>query len=567
MQEKIWEYRNKQLKNEDILALSKRLSLPYVVTTLLMNRGLFTDSQINAYRKKSLDSVYSPFCFCDMENATERIISAISAKEKIIIYGDYDVDGITSTSALYLFLKSQNADVDYYIPDRFTEGYGLNIMAINRLSKQGYSLMITVDCGITSVGEISFAKTQGLDVIVTDHHTPKEEIPKALAVLNPKVEDSGYPFSGLAGVGVTFKLILGLAKALGLSTKDVFFKYVDLAALGTIADVVPLMDENRVIVDKGIAAIENTNNIGIKALLRASGIADRAKDTTSIAFSLAPRLNVAGRLENAKLSVELLTCTDEQKAQEIAEHLCDLNHKRQQIEQEIYLEALEMLKTQPVDQYVYVLSGKNWHHGVIGIVASRLAEKLYRPVIMISCENGKGKASCRSIEEFNLFDALTACEDTLTAFGGHSQAAGLSIEENKIDEFRKQINEYAKKELEGLTLSPKVKIDCELSPSALTLGGAKTLESFEPYGAGNELPVFSASNLKVTAISAIGADKKHLRMSLSANGGYFLAVGFNMAEYTEKIATGDIVKIAFNMSVNTYQGNENLQLILKDIKK
>ena len=567
MLEKIWEYRNKQLKNEDIYALSKKLGLSFVMTVILMNRGLISEDEIGAYKKKSLEEIHSPFLFPDMEKATARIIAAIEKKEKIVIYGDYDVDGITSTSILYLFLKSQGADISYYIPDRFTEGYGINIMAVNRLAKSGVRLMISVDCGITSVGEVEFAKTQGMDVIITDHHTPKEDIPKAVAVLNPKVTDCGYPFLHLAGVGVAFKLVLGLCKKLCMNTRDVFFKYVDLASLGTIADSVLLLGENRVIADKGISALQNTNNSGIKALIKVSGIEDRTIASTSVAYALAPRLNVSGRLENASLSVELLTSDNFGEALKIAEYLTELNYKRQQIEQEIYQDALSMIEDYPKDNIVYVLKGQNWHHGVCGIVASKLCEKLYRPVILISCENGVGKASCRSIEEFNLFDALTDSEELLTTFGGHAQAAGLTICEENSCEFTKRINKYAKAHIGEVKLMPKIKIDCDLEPTSLTLSAAKTLMALEPFGIGNENPTFSARRLKVVAISSMGADKKHLRMRLSGGNSIFNAVGFSMADFCNEIAVGDYVDIAFNMGVNTYQGTESLQLILKDIKK
>lgn len=566
MQEKIWEYRNKQLKKEDITAFAKRHKLPAAIAVILMNRGI-CDGDVAAYMKKSLESVHNPFLLNDMEQAVDRILKAVSEKEKIVIYGDYDVDGITSTATVYKFLKSLGADVDYYIPDRFTEGYGINIMAVNKLARAGAKLMITVDCGITAVGEVAFAKTQGLDVVITDHHTCKDELPKAAAVVNPKRQDNTYPFEGLAGVGVAFKLVLALAVRLGINTKSVFLEYVDLTAIGTIADVVPLCDENRIIVDKGIKAIENTKNSGIRAILKAAGVLGKSLDSTTLAFSVAPRLNVAGRLENAKIAVELLTCDDDEKALEIAEYLNETNQKRQGIEQKIFEEALGQAGSFEKEQLVYVLNHEGWHHGVIGIVASRICERLYRPCILISCENGKGKGSGRSVEEMNLFDALSDSEELLTAFGGHSQAAGLSIDEDKIDEFREKINAYAKKNLEGLTLIPKIRIDCNLSGASLTLEAARMLSVLEPFGAANENPVFSACGLRIISVNQMGAEGKHLRLRLTDGASAFNAVGFGMGQYADELNVGETVNVAFTMNINVYQGTENLQLLLKDIKK
>jgi len=566
MREKIWNYKNKAFSKEEIEAFSASCGISPAMAVILMNRGIKTEKAFVSYMRKSLEDIHNPFMLDDMEQAADRIITALNQKEKIVIYGDYDVDGITATSVVYEFLKSQGADVSYYIPDRFSEGYGINVLAINKIARSGAKLMITVDCGITAVGEVEFAKTQGLDIIITDHHSCREELPKAVAVINPKRPDSSYPFPHLAGVGVAFKLVLALAIRLGIPTKEVFMEYVDMVALGTIADVVPLVGENRVIADKGINAIEGTKNKGMKALLNIAGAGGKSVDVNSVAFFASPRLNAAGRLENASLSVELMTCSDEIRAKEIAEHLDELNSKRKSIEQKIFDEALKKAEEMPEDTLVYVIVGENWNHGVIGIVASRLSEMYYRPCILISVENGKGKGSGRSVPEMNLFDALSDSEDLLTAFGGHSQAAGLSVSEENIPEFTKKINEFAKKHIDVESLVPKLYIDCNLSGANVTMQAAKKLEMLAPFGEGNELPVFSMQNLKITAVQSMGADKKHLRLRLSDASGTFNAVGFGMGELEEKLSCGMIVNIAFNMNINTYQGNENLQLILKDIK-
>ena len=566
MREKVWNYKNKAFSKEEIEEFSEACGIGPALSVVLLNRGIKTPKEVNSYMKKSLENIHNPFMLDGMEEACSRILSAIEKKEKIVIYGDYDVDGITATATVYKFLKSQGADVSYYIPDRFSEGYGINILAINKIARSGAKLMITVDCGITAVGEVEFAKTQGLDIIITDHHTCREELPKAVSVINPKRADSSYAFSGLAGVGVAFKLVLALAIKLGMNTRDVFMEYVDMVALGTIADVVPLVDENRVIADKGINSIEHTNNKGIRALMEIAGAGGKSIDANSVAFFASPRLNAAGRLENASLSVELMVCEDDERAKEIAEHLDSLNSKRKEIEQKIFEEAYKKAEAAGEDKLVLVICGENWNHGVIGIVASRIQEAFYRPCILISVENGKGKGSGRSVPEMNLFDALSSCEDLLTAFGGHSQAAGLSIGEDKIEEFDKKINEFAKKNIDVASLVPKLEIDCNLSGSSVNMQAAKMIESLAPFGEGNELPVFSMRNLKVMTSQSMGVDKKHLRLRLSDGNNIFNAVGFGMGEISEKLSDGTYVSIAFNMNINTYQGSESLQLILKDIK-
>ncbi|MBR4720159.1 MAG: single-stranded-DNA-specific exonuclease RecJ [Clostridia bacterium] len=566
MQKKIWEYRDNKLKNEEISAFAKQFNLPYEMAVLLLLRGVSDSDTFAAYMSKGLDRIHSPFLFNDMEVACERIIRAINDKEKITVYGDYDVDGVTSVSVLTDFLEFCGADVDYYIPDRFSEGYGLNILALNRIARGGTKLLITVDCGISSIGEVEFAKTQKLDVIITDHHTCKEELPKAVAVINPKRHDSTYPFSELAGVGVAFKLVLALAKKLGMNTKSVFMKYADLVAIGTVADIVSLSDENRIIVDRGISVIKDTGNFGIKALLEISGCNDREITASLIAFSLSPRINAAGRMDNATIAAELFRAKTYQRALELAQRLDELNRLRQQEEQKIFDEASAIADSMEA-QSVYVLTSPHWHNGVIGIVASKLCEKLKKPCILLSGEKGKYKGSGRSIEGLNLFDALSDSEELLTAFGGHALAAGLTISEENIPDFTKKINAYAKKHITDDMLIPKIPVDCRINPSHITLDWAKALKKFEPFGIGNETPVFALENAKIISCSAIGADGKHLSMRVSKNGITASAIWFGMGNLASELSEGDIADIAFSMNINTYNGTENVQLLIKDIKK
>ena len=568
MVRKVWKFRNDKIKADAVKRAAEKNNIPLIIANILLNRGI-SDDEFSSFMSKSRKHIKNPFDMLDMEKAADRIKAAIDNHEKIVIYGDYDVDGITSTALLYEFLNNNGADVEYYIPDRKDEGYGINIMAVNKLIKRGINLLVTVDCGITAIGEVEFAKLQGMDVIITDHHTCKERIPTAaVAVVNPKRPDDEYEFDGLAGVGVAFKLALALAIKLGLDTGKTFDEYVDLAAVGTIADVVPLRDENRIIVDKGLRLLQNPKRPGLRELLAVAGMADKQVNASTIAFSIAPRLNAAGRLGTAVTAVELLLTRDENNAIRIARELDKENRERQDTEQEINLEALDMIANDPnfAKKKVIVLAKEGWHNGVIGIVASRIAEKFYKPTILISLTDGKGKGSGRSIEGFNLFDALNDSEELLTNFGGHAVAAGLGINEDNIEEFTKKINKYAEGVVTEEDMLPVVKIDCMLGGRNLNIGTVKVLNTLEPYGMGNEKPVFGLKNAVVIAVSAVGADNKHIRMQIEKDGVRINCIGFNMGEYTRLISSGDLVHLAFRLDINVYQGIESAQLVLVDIK-
>ncbi len=568
MVRKKWKFRNESVTASAVQNAAKQNNVPLIVAQVLLNRGI-APGEFRTFISKSKSGILNPFTMLDMEKAAERIIAALENKEKIVVYGDYDVDGITSTAMMYEFLKSLGADVIYYIPDRRDEGYGINIMAVNKLIKQGMQLLITVDCGITAIGETEFAKLQGMDVIITDHHTCKERIPEAaVAVIDPKRADDEYEFDSLAGVGVAFKLVLAVAMKMGLSAGDYFNKYVDLAAIGTIADVVPLLSENRIIVEKGLQLLDNHARPGIRALLEVAGVADKKINAGTVAFALAPRLNAAGRLSTAVTSVELLLTHDEARAKEIAIELDAENKARQNTEQEINREALEMIAQDPVfdKKKVIVLAKEGWHNGVIGIVASRITEMFYKPCILISLTDGKGKGSGRSIAGFNLFEALSACEDHLTNFGGHSVAAGLGIAEGDIEAFSAKINKYADEHLAADDMIPMIKIDSILGGQNLTIATAKLLSSLEPCGMGNEKPVFAVKNARIISISTVGAENKHLRMKIEKDNIQVGCIGFGMGDYSKLIEQGSSAHIAFRLDINAYQGNESLQLVLCDIK-
>ncbi len=569
MRNKIWCYKNRGTDMGELTAFSERYNIPPVISTILFNRGIKDGEKAKIFLQKPLSGIHNPFDLPDMEAAAERISAAIDKNEKIVVYGDYDVDGITSSVLMYSFLKSEGADVEYYIPDRVSEGYGINIMAINRIAKSGAKLMITVDCGVTAVGEVEFARTQNLDVIITDHHTCKEELPRAVAVVNPKREDSTYPFDALAGVGVAFKTVLAVGMKRGRSTKDVFMQYAELAAVGTIADIVSVTDENRIIIEYGIEVMKSGGNLGLHALLEVSGALSRPIDPNTVAFNVAPRLNAAGRIGSAETAVELLLCEDREKAMKIAAELDSTNKNRQDTEKRIFEEAMDkVMKDAAFDKkQVIVLSGEGWHHGVIGIVAARICERFYKPCILVSYENGVGKGSGRSIPGFNLFEALSATEEHLTNFGGHAQAAGLGINTDSIDAFTAAINKYAASVLTSESMIPKVDIDCRVKTETISLSFAKALRHLEPFGQDNEKPVFSLLGAKIDFMDVVGADKKHLRMKLSSQGIQIAAIGFSMSEYAAFFKAGDVVDVAFSVDINLYQGIETVQLVLKDIKK
>ncbi|MCH5184661.1 MAG: single-stranded-DNA-specific exonuclease RecJ [Oscillospiraceae bacterium] len=569
MELKNWIYQNKSLNKDEIDAMSKKYGFNSMISTILLNRGIHTDKEVKAYISKSISHIHHPMGLKDVEKAAEIIKKHIDAKNRITVYGDYDVDGITSTALMYMFLKELDANVDYYIPDRFDEGYGMNIPAINKLIKNGTKLIITVDCGITAVAETSFAKLKQVDVIITDHHTCKEKLPEADAVINPKQPGCEYPFKELAGVGVAFKVILALAVSYNLKASDYFNKYCEIVTVGTIADVVPLLDENRIIVDKGLSMLQNTRFKGIKALIEIAGIADKDITSTSVSFAIAPRINAAGRMGDAKLAVRLLLSEDDNEAYSLAKELNDANIKRQNTEVEIYNEAIDMIASDCdfEKNKVIVLCKKGWHDGVIGIVASKICDLYSRPCILITYDdNFSAKGSGRSIEGFNLFDALAGCGDILSNFGGHAIAAGLSLNPDDTEEFKNRINEYANRVLTAEKMKTNIKIDSEIMPEYVTGKSARVLAKLEPFGVGNPKPVFSMPGLTVVSMSRMGIDEKHIRIKFKHNNMYFQAVGFGMGRYSEFFNVGDTVEIAFTMDMNYFSGTESLQLMLKDMR-
>ena len=564
MKKKKWIFMHKDHSMEDVKNLSENYGVAPLIATILLNRGITEpDSFITPSEKALLD----PFLMLGMEKATERILKAIKDGEKIAIYGDYDVDGITSTAIMVKFLRSHNADVIYYIPDRHEEGYGINMDAINKIHAAGVTLLITVDCGITAVKEIAYAKELGIETIITDHHECKEETPDAFCLLNPKQPDCQYPFKRLAGVGVAFKLLQALTIKMHFHMRELIDEYIDFVAIGTIADVMPLVGENRIIVKRGLELLKYTVNRGIRALADVAEINLSDVQTGTIGFMLAPRINAAGRMGDPRCAVELLLAKDEMTAKRYAQILNDKNCERQETEIKILEDALNIIETTPSikDDFVIVLSHEGWHHGIIGIVASKISERFNKPCILISTDEENGKGSGRSIRTFNLFKALENSSHLMQKFGGHDLAAGLSIKPENIDEFRKEINAYAKNLLTEDDFMPILHVDSELPPPYINMNTAEKLSILEPYGMGNACPLFYAKDLTISQIRPL-SDGKHIKLILASEQYCIESVGFNMGELLDILKVDDIIDIAFSIDINIYRGARQLQVLLKDIK-
>ena len=537
---------------------------PYLVSTVLASRGVVTPEQAAAHLDRERSLVYSPFLMRDMDKAVARIDRALAGGETIAVFGDYDVDGITSTCLLTDYLRSRGAAVLMHIPRRIEEGYGLGCDAIRALSESGVTLIVTVDCGITGVDETAYAATLGVDLVITDHHECKEQLPAAVAVVDPHRPDCPYPFKHLAGVGVALKLVL----ALGEGREDALFaRYCTLAAIGTIADVMRMEGENRTIVQCGLESIDRSDFTGLHALLREAGLTSRPISSIQIGFVLAPRINAAGRMGRAELAAELLLTDDPVRAEKLARELCELNRERQSVEQDIFRRAIEQMEDLPEsERSALVLSSEDWHQGVVGIVASRLSEKFSCPSFMIHLSGGSGKGSCRSYGGFNLFNALEACSDLLVSFGGHELAAGFTIEERNIPAFRTRMNQYVRAHTGEHPPVSMLDVDVDLQhPSLITLEEVEALSLLEPYGAGNNRPVFCLRGARLESMQSVGQNK-HLKLRLQKGHTSFDGIFFSVTPAECGLTVGERVDAAFYLQVNEFRGSRSLQLQLVDLR-
>ena len=543
----------------------KAAGYPCLVSEVLASRGIETAEQAAAFLEHEQRLTYSPFLMADMDKAVARLQQALAAGERMAVFGDYDVDGITATCILVDYLQSRGADVLHYIPRRIEDGYGLSRDAIENLYRQGARLLITVDCGITGVEEVDFANSLGMDVIITDHHECKETLPHAAAVVDPHRPDCGYPFKHLAGCGVALKLVLALG---GPDREEALFsRYCTLAAIGTVADVMQMSGENRTIVSRGLAAIDHSYFIGLHALLKEAGLAGREITSVQIGFVLAPRINAAGRMGAADKAAELLLCTDPAEAERMARELCALNRERQNVEQTIYSQAEEMIARLPDrDRSALVLESSRWHQGVVGIVASRLSEKYSRPSFMIHLNGDTGKGSCRSWGGFNLFAALENCKDLLLGFGGHELAAGFTIEEANIPAFRERMNDYARSFQGGAAPVSVLDVDVAIThPSAVTLEELEALSALEPYGSGNARPVFCLLGATLLRTQNVGQNR-HLKLRLGKGSAQFDGIFFSTVAEDCGCRPGDRVDAAFYLQVNEFRGSRTVQLQMVDLR-
>lgn len=558
----LWVYRG---DIESDSGQTDQLPVSALMAKVLKNRGIKNTDAMMSFLHPDYSRLHNPFLLKDMEKAVDRILEGLAEKRKMTVYGDYDVDGITSTSILFMFLKENGGNIDYYIPDRIEEGYGLNIDAIKKLKDSGTEIIITVDTGIAAVNEAKFAKEIGIDLIITDHHECQSEIPDAYAVIDPKQKECSYPFKLLAGVGVTFKLIHGLAKK--LKVEERIWKYIDIVAVGTVADVVSLVDENRVFVKKGFESIPNTWNVGLRALLKVSGYKGGAISTGLIGFGIAPRLNAAGRVGDASRGIELFITQDENMAASIAEELNEENRRRQEMEQTILEEALELIEKEldMKETKVIVIVSEKWHHGVIGIAASRIMEKFYRPAILMCIEDGIAKGSARSVAGFNIFEALCRSSQFLTKFGGHEMAAGLSMPAENIKDFRIFINEYANNIMDDETLIPKIYLDAHIKTEDINLDLASELALMEPYGVGNPQPLFSFEG-EIGSIRPVGKDGNHLKISFTNSNKTINGIGFGMGDYSKYLNFGRKISAVIALEINEWNQVIEPQLVIKDLK-
>jgi single-stranded-DNA-specific exonuclease len=566
--EKVWRIKQGDPALQKIFQYE--LNISPVLARLLVNRGVYTVDDARLFLGAGPGMMYDPFLMADMDKAVARICVALELGESILIYGDYDADGTTSTALLVKVLRRLGGRVGYYVPNRMEEGYGLHLEAVNNAREEGYKLLVTVDCGISAADEVAAAaELGGPDIVITDHHEPPVNIPPAVAVVNPKRDGCPYPFKDLAGVGVALKLAQALLAKAGAGGRD-WRDYLDLACLGTIADIVPLHGENRILVKHGLPSLADTASPGLQALMSAAGINRERLGARDVAFALSPRLNAAGRIGDASLAVELLLCDDPDAAADIAGRLCRGNQERQQIESVVLAGALGMLEASPAlaEDRVIVLASEGWHPGVIGIVASRLAERYYRPVLMIALdgEKGSGKGSGRSIPGFHLYKALSSCRECLQAFGGHEQAAGFSINTGNIEELRRGVNDYAASHVPEEIYTPVLELDDTILLRDVSPGLVEELEMMSPFGHCNPGPLLVCREAMLLACRGVGREGKHLKMRVTDNNSVLDGIAFNMGSTIDNLAEAAAVDLAFIPSLNQWNGRTSVQLEVRDIK-
>lgn len=549
-------------EQEKINKISIQYHINKLLASILVNRNIEED-KIEAFLNPTRKSFHDPFLMPDMKKAVDRILKAMQNKEKIIIYGDYDVDGITSITVLKSFLEDRGVHVDSYIPNRLEEGYGLNKPAIEKIAENKYQLMITVDCGISGIEEIEYANSLGIETIVTDHHEVGDSLPNAIAVVDAKRKDNEYPCRDLAGVGVVFKLIQAIGIKLGLEEKE-YLKYLDIVCIGTISDIVPLVDENRAIAKLGLLLVRQTKNLGLQSLLMSSGY--KNIDSTTISFGVAPRINACGRMGHADEALNLFLSKDIYEVNELTKKLNEYNKIRQETEKNIYEDAVNQIEQNKLNEKnAIIVSGENWHHGVIGIVSSKITDLYFKPSILLCNEGEFSKGSGRSIPGFDLHQALMQCQDTIDRFGGHAMAIGITIKTDKFQEFAEEFENVAK-EAKIDEIIPIINIDAKIELNEINKEMVESLKLLEPYGEGNKMPIFAFRNLKIDSIRAL-SEGKHIKLTLKDNNNIINAIGFNLGKIAEDYRIGDKIDVVGTLEINSFNGVDSLQINIKDVMK
>lgn len=556
-----WEVR--PLDKERAAAFAQTYGVPFFLAMLMNIRGLDDAAHLREFLGEG-EPLSDPFLLKDMDKAAARITRAVDNMEKIAVYGDYDADGVTSTAMLYSYLETRGADVIFYIPQREGEGYGMNIGAVEYLKEQGVSLIVTVDNGISSVQEVARANELGIDVVVTDHHRPQETLPDAVAIVDAYRPDDTSPYKHFSGVGIAFKLLMALEDGAG-DVEDLLEAYSDLAAIGTIGDIVPLTGENRTLIRAGLERLSQSDRPGVQALLENAGIAGKALTSTNVAFTLVPRINATGRMGAPERAVRLLISGYEEEAEVLSEEICADNEERRRVEAEIAEAAFADIEAKGyMKDRVVVVDGENWHHGVIGIVASRVTERCGKPCMIISRGETEAKGSGRNIEGFSLFEAICACGDLLIKFGGHPMAAGITLKPENIEAFRKRINQYAAEHFPQMP-TQTVTLDCKLNPAALSVSMAQSLTQLEPFGNGNPQPVFGLFNMELSNVTPVGGGG-HLRLTLEKNGAVITAMRFNTKPEELPYHIGDKIDLAVQLEAREFRGQPSLTVIVRDMK-
>ncbi len=557
---------------EKVAQLSAELGIDPVLASLLVTRGVQTFEEARSFFRPNLDALHDPFLMKDMSNAVERLEKAISQNEKILVYGDYDVDGTTAVALVFSFIRRLTSFVDFYIPDRYDEGYGVSQKGIDWAAENGFSLIITLDCGIKAIDKVAYAKSKGIDVIICDHHLPEQELPQAVAVLDPKREDCNYPFDDLSGCGVGFKLVQAFSQRNGIPF-ETLVPLLDLLVVSIASDLVTVIGENRILAHFGLKRLNEQPRVGLQAMINLANLEPGHITIDDIVFKIGPRINAAGRMESGRLAVQLLTAEDAPTAMSVGTKINDNNNERKNIDREITKEALEMVQkgTCCTSNNAVIVYGPDWNKGVVGIVASRLVEAFYKPAFVLTRSNGFVTGSARSVRGFDLYDAISSCADLLENYGGHIYAAGLTMKEENLPEFTARIDKYVSTHITAEMATPVIDVDSEINFSQITPKFFRVLKQFQPFGPGNGSPVFLTKNVYDDGNGRkVGPGGQHLKLELIQESQPYhqiAAIAFNMADSFEHIRNGNPVDVCYSIVENYYRGNSTIQLRIKDIRE